>query len=252
MPPRVRALRPRRPDAAAPAAAPRAPARPREREDGERKRDATRRLILEEAQRLFRDRGVDATTMRDIAQAAGLSLGAAYYHFPSKEALVFAFYEDNQARFEALAEREGDTASVRARLGALLHGSLDEIASQRAMLASIIHHLVNPGDPLSAFSHQTRAVRGRAVAVFRRVLAGSGLPPPAVAAAAHALWMLHLACMLVFIHDDTPGGARTHGLVDDGLDLVVPLLPFLGTAPGVALCERATQALARAGIELLA
>jgi AcrR family transcriptional regulator len=253
VPARARGPRPRR-SAAAPRA--RAPARPRapapERNDGERKRDATRRMILDEAQRLFRERGVDATTMRDIAKAAGLSLGAAYYHFPSKEALVFAFYEDNQARFEALAERAGDSDSVRARLGVLLHGSLETIATQRAMLASIIHHLVNPGDPLSAFSHQTRAVRERAVAVFRRVLAGSGLPPPALAAAAHALWMLHLACMLVFVHDDTPGGARTHGLVDDGLDLVVPLLPFLGTPPGIALCERVAQALARAGIELAA
>ena len=34
--------------------------------------------------------------MRDIAKAAGLSLGAAYYYFPSKEALVFAYYEQNQ------------------------------------------------------------------------------------------------------------------------------------------------------------
>jgi AcrR family transcriptional regulator len=188
--------------------------------------------------------------MRDIAKAAGLSLGAAYYHFPSKEALVFAFYEDNQARFEALAERAGDSAPVRARLGALLHGSLDEIAPQRAMLASIVHHLVNPGDPLSAFSHQTRAVRERAVAVFRRVLAEAGVPPPALATAAHALWLLHLAWLLVLIHDDTPGGARTHGLLDDGLDLVVPLLPLLGTPVGIALCERVTQALTRAGIEL--
>ena len=52
--------------------------------------------------------------------------------------------------------------------------------------------------------------------------------------------------------DDSPGGARTHGLVDDGLDLLVPLLPFLGTPPGLALCERATAALARAGIRLAA
>ena len=242
----------------------RAPARPRpqpqprgdgepKRGDGERKRDATRRLLLERAQQLFQERGVDATTMRDIAKAAGLSLGAAYYHFPSKEALVFAFYEDNQARFEALAGRTGDTLPplpVRARLGALLHGSLDEIAPQRAMLVSIIHHLVDPGDPLSAFSHQTRAVRERAVAVFREVLVGAGLPPLALATAAHALWLLHLAGMLVFVHDDTPGCARTHGLIDDGLDLVVPLLPLLGTAPGLALCERVTQALARAGIGL--
>ncbi len=225
---------------------------PPARRGGERKSEATRRTLLERAQRLFQQRGVDATTMRDIARAAGLSLGAAYYYFPSKEALVFAFYEANQARFEELAAGLPGAAPLRERLGALLHGSLAEIAPQRAMLVSILHRLVDPGDPLSAFSHQTRGVRERAVAVFARTLDGAGLPPPALAAAAQMLWLLHLGCMLVFVNDDTPGGARTHGLVDDGLDLLVPLLPLLGTPPGIALCERVAQALARAGIRIAA
>src|SRR5262249_3991252 len=62
----------------------------------EKKSEATRRHLLERALVLFKERGVEATTMRDIAKAAGLSLGAAYYYFPSKEALVFAYYEANQ------------------------------------------------------------------------------------------------------------------------------------------------------------
>jgi AcrR family transcriptional regulator len=163
---------------------------------------------------------------------------------------VFAFYEEIQARFEELAAAVAPASSLRDRLGALLHGSLDEIAPRRAMVVSIIHRLVDPGDPLSAFSHQTRGIRARAVAVFAGTLAGAGLPPPALAVAAHALWLLHLACLLVFVHDDTPGGARTHGLIDDGLDLIVPLLPLAGTPPGVALCERVAQALVRAGIRI--
>jgi len=227
----------------------RAPA-PRVRRDGERKRDATRRTLLERARRLFQQHGVDATTMRDIAKAAGLSLGAAYYYFPSKEALVFAFYEDHQARLEERAARVTPALPPRDRLGALLHGALDEIAPQRAMIVSIIHHLVDPGDPLSAFSHQSRGVRARAVAMLAAALDGIGLPPSARALAAHALWLLLLACLLVFVHDQTPGGVRTHGLVDDGLNLLVPLLPFLGTPAGLALCERAAQALARAGIAI--
>ena len=56
------------------------------RSDGEQ----SRTNILETALRLFRERGFDETTMRDIASACGLSLGAAYHYFPSKEALVLA------------------------------------------------------------------------------------------------------------------------------------------------------------------
>ena len=53
----------------------------------------TRRQILETALALFRERGLDATTMRDIAAGAGLALGAAYYYFKGKEAIVGAYYD---------------------------------------------------------------------------------------------------------------------------------------------------------------
>src|SRR6266850_2650368 len=48
--------------------------------------EETRRQILETALALFRERGFEDTTMRDVAARAGLSLGSAYYYFKSKEA----------------------------------------------------------------------------------------------------------------------------------------------------------------------
>jgi AcrR family transcriptional regulator len=214
------------------------------------KSEATRRRVLDEALALFQARGVEATTMRDIARAAGLSLGAAYYYFPSKEALIFQYYEDNQREMETVAERAGGT--LRERLGFLLHAKLDSIGPHRAMLGAIIARLVDPGDPLSAFSSQTRAVRERAIGIFSRVLASTGLPSSAIAVAANTLWLVQLAAMLVFVNDKSASNARTHALVDEGLDLVVPLLPLLGTPAGTTLCDRVTAALSRAGIVLAA
>src|SRR5881398_3229743 len=56
------------------------------------KAEETRERILDAALTLFRERGFDETTMRDIAAAAGVATGAAYYYFRSKEELVMAFY----------------------------------------------------------------------------------------------------------------------------------------------------------------
>ena len=56
----------------------------------------TRRQILESSVALFRERGFDATSMRDIASRAGLSLGSTYYYFESKQALVFDYYVESQ------------------------------------------------------------------------------------------------------------------------------------------------------------
>ena len=52
------------------------------------KAQATRRLILEAAAALFREKGYAAVSLREIAQAANMKTGSLYYHFESKESLV--------------------------------------------------------------------------------------------------------------------------------------------------------------------
>ena len=44
--------------------------------------------ILETAARLFTQKGVHGTSLNDIADAAGMSKGTLYYHYPAKETLV--------------------------------------------------------------------------------------------------------------------------------------------------------------------
>lgn len=206
----------------------------------------TRERLQKKALVLFQKKGVEATTMRDIAKAAGMSLGAAYYYFPSKEALVFAYYEDNQADLEAVAA--GATGTLRERLGAIFHGKLETIRPQRKMLAAIVQRLVDPSDPVGAFSAQTRAVRDRAMAVLERVLADANVPAEVMPLATRALWLLQMALMLVYVNDDSPNELRTHGLVDDALDMIVPMLPMLATPMGRMLADKVTQALTRAAI----
>src|SRR6476620_3198761 len=57
--------------------------------DGNR-RDA----LLHAAARLFRRKGFDATSTRDIAAAVGMRSGSPFYHFKSKQALLFAVMEE--------------------------------------------------------------------------------------------------------------------------------------------------------------
>src|ERR1700757_186408 len=56
----------------------------------------TRRKIYEAAMELFREKGFEETTMRDITAKAGVALGGAYYYFSSKDAIVLAFYREMQ------------------------------------------------------------------------------------------------------------------------------------------------------------
>ena len=215
---------------------------------GETKSETTRRTLLASALKLFQRRGVEATTMRDIAKAAKLSLGAAYYYFPSKEAMIFAYYEANISDEEAIAAQL--TGTLREKLGALLHGKLDATAAQRSMLATIVPRLANPTDSLSAFSVQPREFRDRSIAVLRRPLRDTALDDASIKVVANGLWLLQLALLLLFVNDDSEQQRRTHGLVDDILDLLVPMMPLLATPMGRAMLDRIIAGLSRAGITL--
>jgi AcrR family transcriptional regulator len=53
----------------------------------------TRERVLEVAERLFAERGLDAVSIRDIIAAAGANLGAINYHFGTKDRLIEAVFE---------------------------------------------------------------------------------------------------------------------------------------------------------------
>jgi len=70
---------------------------------------ATKARIEAAALRLFVEQGVDATGIRDIAEAVGLSDGALYRHFPSKDELVWRLFRGGFAGFAAELEHLAST-----------------------------------------------------------------------------------------------------------------------------------------------
>lgn len=65
-------------------------------------KEDTRSKILAEAYTLFLQQGFHGTSMRQIAEAAGIALGAIYNHFPGKEALFKAVFLENHPYQEIL------------------------------------------------------------------------------------------------------------------------------------------------------
>src|SRR5271155_452070 len=192
----------------------------------------TRSHILSTALRVFRERGLDAVTMRDLATAAGSSLGSAYYYFPSKEAIIQAYYDDVQAEHAhrvtaALANKHLD---LKDRLRAAFHSKLDILQGDRKLLSALFRYTGEPHHPLSALGDGTRKNRQQSMSVFLSVLAGERLPDDIRAALPAALWALHMAILLYFIYDDSPEQQRTRQLVDGLLTLIVRVLS-LATLP---------------------
>lgn len=87
-------------------------------------RRARRRQILDAARRCFVRNGFHATSMQDLFAEAGLSSGAVYGHFASKDEVIIAIAEDNLRAVLAMVETLAATSSDRP-LGARLADMLD-------------------------------------------------------------------------------------------------------------------------------
>lgn len=89
---------------------------------------ATRERILLEAARLFRHHGYAATTLREVADAAGIKAGSIYYHFESKDQIlgevldkgILAVIDAVQQRVNSLPPK----ATARQRVAAAIEGHL--------------------------------------------------------------------------------------------------------------------------------
>src|SRR5436190_23445522 len=103
---------------------------------GSRGGDSERRAeLLLLAARLFAEKGFRATTVRDIADAAGVLSGSLYHHFDSKEAMVDellgSFLDDLLTRYRAIAAA-GDPP--RQSLERLVEESFDTLPRHRAAI----------------------------------------------------------------------------------------------------------------------
>jgi AcrR family transcriptional regulator len=195
------------------------------------KGEETRARILKAALARFRKRGLDATTMREIADDASIALGAAYYYFPSKEAIVLAYYDDTQRASSGHARAAfAETTDVRARLGAAFHTKLDVLARDRRLLSALFHSIAAPGAAVSIFGDRTREVREDSIRIFDEAVATSpevaSLDQASRGVLVLALWSLHMGILLFFVHDGSPRQRKTRALVDQCLDLVCELLPI--------------------------
>jgi AcrR family transcriptional regulator len=97
----------------------------------EEKKAQTRERLIEAAARVFAEKGFAATSLDEVADAAGLTKGAVYSNFENKEDLVRAVLEVHDQRLHSISEDVGTgTRDEQAAVAARLFG--DVISQERA------------------------------------------------------------------------------------------------------------------------
>ena len=211
------------------------------------KGERTRARILDAALELFRERGYDATTMRAVAEAAGVSVGNAYYYYPSKEALIQGFYgQVHDLHVEASAGILESERRLLPRLRQVMRAKVEVFAPYHEFSRVLFRTAGDPRSPLNPFSEASRPVRDEATEVLRQVVEGSSarIPRELRAELPDLLWVYSLGVTAYWVHDDSPGFGRTYQLIDRSTDLIVRLIK-LASNPLLAPVRKLTVKMVR-------
>jgi len=161
--------------------------------------------------------------MREIAQAAEVATGAAYYYFDSKDSLVMAFYERAQVEMrDELVEKLGQCKTLESRLRTIIGEKFEYFAPNRKLLGALSSH-ADPEHPLSPFSAETKPIRESDLAFFNAAVTDSKvkLPKDIQPYLPRLLWMYQMGLILFWVYDKSHEQRRTRVLFDQTLKMLL-------------------------------
>jgi len=173
------------------------------------KQERTRDALLEAASKLFCERGLEGTSIDEIAQAAGYTKGAFYANFKSKEELFLVMLDEKFSHEIERIDRDlagTDDPALEARTAAaeFIHfASGDEWPRLYFQFAA---HAARNEEFRQELATRQRSMRDRIVRVYERWVSDYGADPP--------LPVADIAAMTYFMAD----GFLVDRLIEPGLD----------------------------------
>jgi len=191
------------------------------------KGEQTKALILTTAMEMLHERGYEQTTMRAIAQKAGVSLGNAYHYFGSKDHLIQAFYHDlHEDHLRASLPSLQKESSLKGRLLSVMRLKIDTLEPHHEFAGVLFQTAANPHSPLNPFAPTSAPVRRDSIKLFEQLVeqTKARIPDDLRAELPYLLWLYHMGIILFWIHDASAKRARTYRLIDQTVELLDKLI----------------------------
>ena len=119
----------------------------------EQKKSQTRKAILDAAVRLFAEKGVEQTSMEELARAAGIGKATIYGYFSTKNEIFLAYCEEEvDYAFSILEKKQDENAPLAEQLVALMIGQLTYVTSNREFGRIFSREMLFPADQASVAS----------------------------------------------------------------------------------------------------
>lgn len=140
--------------------------------------DATgRRRILEAAIELFGRQGYSATSVRQIASAAGVSPALLYNYFDGKETLLAAIFLESMSQVRASLEQAASGAGRPERVDQLVHGAF-AFVRERLPFWRVLYRLRTEPEAVAGLGEHIRVWADSILASLEALLQEAGSPAP--------------------------------------------------------------------------
>ena len=181
------------------------------------KKNATRLRIVAAAVDLFRTRGFDATTTRDIARGAGIATGTLFNYFDTKEAIVGSLAAEALSGARAAVAARAHEATLEEELFALIAAELRQLKPLRKFITPLLETVLSP---LAAARHQgageaLRVDHLETVADIARRHGLADISPVSI----QVYWSLYTGVLAFWAADKSPKQEDTLALLDQSLNM---------------------------------
>jgi AcrR family transcriptional regulator len=175
----------------------------------------TRRRIFDAARELIAARGYEATTTRDIAEAAGIANGTLFNYFANKEAVLASLVAEVAAGIDSDFENRGRAeGSFEEALFAFVATGLRKLKPWRKQLPILLETALNP--LTMAAADDAQAMRVSHLDTVARLARHHGLGDLS-ATALQLYWTLYVGVLTFWAQDKSPKQEDTLGLLDSSL-----------------------------------
>jgi AcrR family transcriptional regulator len=182
----------------------------------------TRQRILDSAASLFRTRGYEPTTTRDIADGAEIATGTLFNYFPTKEAIIAVLAEEALAKAHAAFNGKTCEGELAEQLFAHVAAELRQLKPLRKFITPLLETSLSPliASQQNETNDSLRTNHLATVAQLARKHGVAELSPVAL----QVYWSLYIGVLAFWAADKSPKQEDTLALLDQSLAMFVSWL----------------------------
>ncbi len=188
----------------------------------------TRRNIIAAAVDLMTASGFKAATMREIARSAGVGDATIYNYFPTKDAILYAYYQDHmEIWIQRLRAREDfHELTLAEQLQSTFETSLELFLPDREFVAESFKILFRALGQNYRHMQPVRERFGDMIRdLFEAAVEAEEIPDQMFAEMVYlAFWDYYIGLVFYWLHDTSDGFTNTSILIDKSLDLAIAFI----------------------------